>query len=119
MVSRSLALAIRYIPRTSAKRRAKNSPIRFGEICPLFGAIRMVSSVAARNTQAKNIRIASCWTSPPKRVADPPGAWSETRERAPPPPRRAGRGERAAREPHQRADGEEYDAPLAAPGEEV
>src|SRR3954463_1659843 len=112
MVSRSLALAIRYIPRTSAKRRAKNSPMRFGEICPLFGAIRMVSSVAARNTQAKNIRIGSCWTSPPKSVADPP-------EGPPRPPGLRRGGPREGGEPHQRADGEEYDAPLAAAGEEV
>src|SRR5438045_69556 len=73
MVNRSVALAIRYSPSTSAKSRARNSPIRVEAICLLEGTMRIVRSVAARNTQAKNIRRGSCIKRPPKSATDPLG----------------------------------------------
>src|SRR5437588_4227917 len=75
MVKRSVALAIRYSPRTSAKRSARNSPSLVGAICLLDGTMRMVSSVAPRKIQAKNIRIGSCINRPPKSGATPPGVF--------------------------------------------
>src|SRR5438094_1625926 len=73
MVKRSVALAIRYSPSTSANRSARNSPSRVGAICLLDGTIRIVRSVATKNTQAKNIRIGSCSNRPPKSGTVPLG----------------------------------------------
>ena len=75
MVSRSVALAIRYRPSTSAKSRARNSPSRAGDTCALDGTMRTVRSVAPRKIQAKNIRIGSWRRSPPKSGTVPPGVF--------------------------------------------
>src|SRR5919108_5876993 len=75
MVRRSVALAIRYRPRTSAKSRARNSPSRVEAICLLEGTMRIVRRVAPRKPQAKNTRIGSSINSPPKRGTEPLGVF--------------------------------------------
>ena len=50
-----------------------NSPRRAGEICPLLGTMMTVRAAAPRNSQAKNMRSGSCWSSPPNSGMLPPG----------------------------------------------
>ncbi len=64
--------------------------MRATEICALRGTMMMVKSVAARNSQAKNMRSGSCMSSPPKRGTFPRGvihvasAVSASQKSAPP-----------------------------------